>query len=323
MKGKKKIDFRKIIKSPQSHKSYHSKTKDIMSTMNTMNSNGGNMQMQQAINVMNNNNYQIQQQSDSSMRSMTNERSVLPDVSNQYMLAQSDSSHYYAEGNDLKKNLLKKNQGNEKSTSKQRNNSLLNYKTKGYTQNMNNGLISDQIYQQVNGNNIQCLNCMNVFTSDKVKIHERTCIMKGRTGVMNTVNIEIKKRAAPKEKKPPAFISRPRTLICYICGREYGTASLQIHLKTCIKKWEIEESFKPPHQRRPVPEPPKNFDLMIQGARNGSYDFECYNEEAFKDFNEKALVPCHNCARTFLPDRLVVHLRSCDKDFARKRKLGM
>lgn len=36
-----------------------------------------------------------------------------------------------------------------------------------------------------------------------------------------------------------------------------------------------------------------------------------YNEEAFKDWNEKALVPCENCGRTFLPDRLTVHLRSC------------
>ena len=36
-----------------------------------------------------------------------------------------------------------------------------------------------------------------------------------------------------------------------------------------------------------------------------------YNDEAFKNYNEKALVPCQNCGRTFLPDRLTVHLRSC------------
>ena len=36
-----------------------------------------------------------------------------------------------------------------------------------------------------------------------------------------------------------------------------------------------------------------------------------YNEDAFKNYNEKALVPCPNCARTFLPDRLTVHLKSC------------
>lgn len=29
-------------------------------------------------------------------------------------------------------------------------------------------------------------------------------------------------------------------------------------------------------------------------------------------------MPCHNCGRTFLPDRLQVHLRSCDKAYAKK-----
>ena len=41
---------------------------------------------------------------------------------------------------------------------------------------------------------------------------------------------------------------------------------------------------------------------------------EEYNNDAFKNYNEKALEPCPNCARTFLPDRLVVHLRSCKGD---------
>jgi len=30
-------------------------------------------------------------------------------------------------------------------------------------------------------------------------------------------------------------------------------------------------------------------------------------------------MPCHNCGRTFLPDRLEVHLRSCDKSYALKK----
>jgi len=29
-------------------------------------------------------------------------------------------------------------------------------------------------------------------------------------------------------------------------------------------------------------------------------------------------MPCHNCGRTFLPDRLQVHLKSCDKAYAKK-----
>lgn len=55
------------------------------------------------------------------------------------------------------------------------------------------------------------------------------------------------------------FMRKPRALMCYICGREYGTASLQIHLKTCMKKWENEESKKPYKDRRPMPQPPKQL----------------------------------------------------------------
>ena len=42
---------------------------------------------------------------------------------------------------------------------------------------------------------------------------------------------------------------------------------------------------------------------------------EEYNNSANKEFNEKGLDACPNCERTFLPDRLVVHLRSCNKAY--------
>ena len=48
-------------------------------------------------------------------------------------------------------------------------------------------------------------------------------------------------------------MARPRGIMCYICGREYGTTSIEIHLKACKKKWEIQEEQKPKRERRPVP----------------------------------------------------------------------
>ena len=42
-------------------------------------------------------------------------------------------------------------------------------------------------------------------------------------------------------------------------------------------------------------------------------NMESYNSEAAKSYNEKALDACPNCGRTFLPERLIVHLRSCNK----------
>ena len=56
-----------------------------------------------------------------------------------------------------------------------------------------------------------------------------------------------------------SFGGKPKALMCYVCGREYGTKSLEIHLKTCLKMWEIEDSKKPKKDRRPPPQPPKGL----------------------------------------------------------------
>ena len=32
-------------------------------------------------------------------------------------------------------------------------------------------------------------------------------------------------------------IVRPKAVMCYICGREFGTKSIDIHIKSCTKKW--------------------------------------------------------------------------------------
>lgn len=49
------------------------------------------------------------------------------------------------------------------------------------------------------------------------------------------------------------FSKRPRAIMCYICGREFGTASIGIHLPQCKVKWDKTESMKPKHERRPCP----------------------------------------------------------------------
>lgn len=54
----------------------------------------------------------------------------------------------------------------------------------------------------------------------------------------------------------------------------------------------------------------KQIIQIVIGSASGDKLNE-YNDEAFKNWNEKVLLPCPNCGRTFLPDRLEVHLRSC------------
>ena len=48
----------------------------------------------------------------------------------------------------------------------------------------------------------------------------------------------------------------PKFVLCYICGRKYGTQSIDIHEPQCLEKWHIENAKLPPNLRRPPPRKP-------------------------------------------------------------------
>ncbi|XP_046436057.1 LOW QUALITY PROTEIN: uncharacterized protein LOC124187923 [Neodiprion fabricii] len=92
----------------------------------------------------------------------------------------------------------------------------------------------------------------------------------------------------------------PRSVTCYICSREFGTASFPIHEPKCLEKWERENNALPPWQRRSGP--PKR-----PQTQPGHQD---WNKVAWEQ-SQAQLLPCSRCGRTFLPDRLPVHEKSC------------
>ena len=75
---------------------------------------------------------------------------------------------------------------------------------------------------------------------------------------------------------------------------------------------------KPKHERKSLPTAPSNLEELITGKASV---VAAYNEEAFTNYNENALDACPNCARTFLPDSLKIHLRSCNKAFGRSAEI--
>ncbi|EDV21113.1 expressed hypothetical protein [Trichoplax adhaerens] len=99
-------------------------------------------------------------------------------------------------------------------------------------------------------------------------------------------------------------------VICYICGRKYGSASIKIHEPQCLKKWQSDNAALPPEQRRKTPVKPVERALPTSGQKISRSEWEASNEGAWKSAQAQ-LVPCPHCGRTFLPDRLQVHLRSC------------
>ncbi|KAI8822025.1 uncharacterized protein EV422DRAFT_413905 [Fimicolochytrium jonesii] len=116
----------------------------------------------------------------------------------------------------------------------------------------------------------------------------------------------------------------PFTRMCYICGREFGSKSIQIHEKNCIEKWDKQNAALPRDQRRTRPKPPQlvgNDGTPVGGKMTAGE----YNEAAFQTFMNEGREECPNCGRGFLRDRLEIHLRSCKPGghFAKEREKRM
>ncbi|WAQ96542.1 LOW QUALITY PROTEIN: ZN474-like protein [Mya arenaria] len=81
---------------------------------------------------------------------------------------------------------------------------------------------------------------------------------------------------------------------CFIWGSKFGEASVSIHEPQCLER-----------QRRPIPKKPEVLKLA-----DGKYDVVAINEAAWQ-CAQAQLIPCDSCRRTFSPDRITVHQRSC------------
>ena len=57
--------------------------------------------------------------------------------------------------------------------------------------------------------------------------------------------------------QPAPVIKKPPSMVCYICGREFGTKSIAIHEPQCLEKWQVQNNKLPKGQRRPEPKKPE------------------------------------------------------------------
>lgn len=128
----------------------------------------------------------------------------------------------------------------------------------------------------------------------------------------------------------------PKARICYICGRQYMVHSYEIHLKQCKELWIAREAQKDPRERKPLPEDPAErlgYSTSpakggVGGSSNGdggspapmsAQDLEAINKAANQAYNTESLSVCAFCGRSFLPEKLVIHNRSCTADNPARR----
>lgn len=147
---------------------------------------------------------------------------------------------------------------------------------------------------------------------------------------------------------------RPQLFMCYLCGQEYGSKSLPIHIPQCQAKFKAIEAQKPKRERRKMPQPPPGYMGGMFGGggpsdgratttagRSSAFDNEVvpaarqqspvdlstltleerqgFNESAYEQYNNVSLIACEHCGRTFSDTALRIHQKSCTADKPAKR----
>eukprot|EP01006_Ploeotia_vitrea_P006259 TRINITY_DN12655_c0_g2_i1.p1 TRINITY_DN12655_c0_g2~~TRINITY_DN12655_c0_g2_i1.p1 ORF type:complete len:807 (-),score=107.85 TRINITY_DN12655_c0_g2_i1:150-2441(-) len=178
---------------------------------------------------------------------------------------------------------------------------------------------NQQNFEEYNANLSGCPNCGRTFNATALAVHLRSCKPGASGGGSKPVNGRPPPPGAPggagghrppSKREGPA--SKPAALVCYLCGQQFGTASLHIHVPQCYKKKMAQWTRADPETRGAPPRDPATVDNSGGGGGGPmtSAQIEEFNNQQFDQFKQD-MAQCPNCGRRFLPDRLQVHLRSC------------
>lgn len=111
----------------------------------------------------------------------------------------------------------------------------------------------------------------------------------------------------------------PRSRLCYICGRQTLLAGFNHHVEGCSKLFLQREALKPPRERRPLPvDPMLSMGNGFNGSLNVGNNLDQINALSQQAYNETLSV-CEFCGRRFLPEKLIIHNRSCRADNPARR----
>lgn len=102
-----------------------------------------------------------------------------------------------------------------------------------------------------------------------------------------------------------------------MCGANALLTSFHLHLRKCEAKFLAQQELKPTKDRLPVP--PDPFKELAVGGRAPT---KTQIDKANSIAASQGMVHCPHCARTFIEDRLSIHLKSCSADKP-SRRVGM
>ncbi|KAG1674592.1 hypothetical protein FOA52_001841 [Chlamydomonas sp. UWO 241] len=125
--------------------------------------------------------------------------------------------------------------------------------------------------------------------------------------------------AGIRASAPAAAVSgpgaKPRGFCCYLCGCQFGSQSLMIHVAACQKKWNATEAAKDPKARRALPPPPPEMRALPEGKLPTEMgEVDRFNSAMYAYWDKVSLMPCAICTRTFRPDAFESHAKVCTRD---------
>lgn len=105
---------------------------------------------------------------------------------------------------------------------------------------------------------VHCHICGRMFTRASIGIHENHCLKRwNEEHAKTSPSVETGQSSQAKNTSAPPTSPRRRFVLCYVCGRQFGTSSIGIHEPQCLKKWHLENDKLPLFQRRPEPQKPE------------------------------------------------------------------
>lgn len=203
---------------------------------------------------------------------------------------------------------------------------------------------------QDSSSSVLCEQCEQVVAEDRISVHKRLCkpklplVSAGNVTFPSACDLLRIEESSTKKEQVHVIVRSPRkppTKECYICGREFGSRSIDIHEPQCMKKWQIENRKLPISKRKPIPKKPESKPTIARALSSNDslrpikslpanvhedddniddivqkYFLKCYSEF------EQDLVPCKKCGRTFAPERHRQHEQNCNAKPAHSKKLS-
>ncbi|CAG9459987.1 unnamed protein product [Pedinophyceae sp. YPF-701] len=167
---------------------------------------------------------------------------------------------------------------------------------------------NNKMFDIYNGASLaRCPGCSRTFNEEALAKHMPSCKGPGGKGgaagaAAGMGNLSLNSTGGSTGFGSPSGPgARPKGYVCYLCGQQYGSSSLPIHIKKCKEMWT---------KRTDRPMPPEPAELSEPLPKGGAA-LDAFNQKMADVWNGSSLVPCPSCGRTFNEEALARHAPSC------------